>query len=120
MDFKQYDFIYNASAHFAGAEKYPDGLVPELIKPDKAGFEAACWALAEMATQGELIRRDMGHDRRDAPTAEHFRRHLMPHEYPAVRQLIFERINRGLHGDVDDGAEVDEVLEELGKKTDGD
>ena len=46
MDLTKYNYVYNAAAHFAAMEKYPEGLWAELVKPGKAGFDALCWALA--------------------------------------------------------------------------
>lgn len=119
MDFDKFDFVYNAAAHFAAADKYPDGLVKVLLAGDKACFDATCWILAEMAAQGELIRRDAGYDKREIPTEAHFRARLMPHDFNAARTLILDRISKGLHGEEREDEEVDEVLAEIEKKADG-
>ena len=60
MNFENYHFVYNAQAYFDAKKKYPDGLLNAIQADD---FDALCWALEELSTQGELIRRDMGHDK---------------------------------------------------------
>lgn len=120
MEFAKEDYVYNAAAHFAGVDKYPDGLVNALMDKGRVCFDATCWVLAEMAMQAELIRRDMGYDKRDVPTEAHIRARLMPTDFLAARTLIMDRISKGLHGEDEAEKEVDEVLQELEKKADGD
>lgn len=117
MDFEKFEFVYNAAAHFAAVDRYPEGVVNELLKVDGSCFDATCWILAEMAMQGELIRRDLGHDKQEPPSEAHFRTHLMPRDFNKARELILDRISRGLRGDAEEEQEVDEVLREIEKKT---
>ena len=110
------NLVYNAAAHFAAQERYPEGLSEALSAPGGKGFEALCWAVGELSTQGELIRRDMGHDKKEPLTAEYVRLHLKPSELLAAKSAVIEAMIRGLNsGDEDE--EVDEVLAELQKKT---
>ena len=88
MNIKDLHLLYNAAAHFAAQEKYPDGLISAMSSTGKEGFDALCWAVVELSTQGELCRRAMGHDKAKLLTLEE-----------------------------DENAEVDEVLAELEKKT---
>lgn len=119
MNLSKHDFVYNAEAHFAAVEKFPDGLVKTLSKNNKESFEALCWTLAETAMQAELIRRDLGHDKKQPPTEAYFRTHLMPRDIREAHMLMFNAIQKGLRKD-DEDEEVDEVLEEIEKKADGD
>jgi len=114
MNLNSYYFVYNAAAHFAAAKKYPDGLMQEMVKPD--GFDAICWALEELSTQGELIRRDMGHDRQSPLRAETAKRLLMPYQIIEAKNIIFSAIAAGLNPP-GENEEVDEVLVENQKKT---
>lgn len=118
MRLKDYQYLYNAAAHFAAAEKYPgpEGLIGELKKPGAAAFAPLCWALAETAKQGELMRRYMGEDPRETPTEEEFRLKLRPNQIRAATGIVMDAMIDGLGGK-DEGEEVDEVLEELQKKT---
>lgn len=116
MDLNQYGYVYNAAAHFAAQEKYPDGLWAELIKPGAAGFDALCWALAETSMQAELVRRDMGHDRRDALSEDKLRIHLKPRQINEARSIVLTAMTKGLSAD-DEADEVDEVMAEIQKKT---
>lgn len=107
---------YNAAAHYAGEEQYPNGLASAIIEPGKPGFEALCWALSELSTQTELIRRDLGYDKRPILSPEYFARTLKLPDVVAAKGDVIKAISRGLNaGEEDD--EVDEVLLELQKKT---
>ena len=118
MNLKNYKFVYNAAAYFAAAEKYPDGIMQALTLPGKQGFEALCWALEELSTQGELVRRHMGEDRASPIKAETAARMLMPHEIADAKNIVFAAIVKGVQGPTDD--EVDEVLAENLKKKEPD
>ena len=118
MRLRDYKYVYNAAAHFAAAEKYPgpEGIYAELKKGGMAAFEATCWALAEMARQGELVRRHMGETPMDVPDAEKFALELRPRQIVAAQGIVMDAIRDGLSSK-DDEDEVDEVLAELQKKT---
>lgn len=119
MDLSKYNYVYNAAAHFAAMEKYPDGLFPELMKPGKSGNEALCWALAETSMQGELIRRDMGYDRGEPLAEDALRLYLKVRQINEARGIVLTAITKGL-GQDDGEEEVDEVLSEIEKKTETD
>lgn len=107
---------YNAAAHYAGEEKYPDGLATAIVQTGTAGFEALCWALSELSTQTELIRRDLGYDKRPILPPEYFARTLKLPDVVMAKGEVIKAITRGLNAG-DDTDEVDEVLLELQKKT---
>lgn len=119
FDFSKFDFVYNAAAHFAAMDRFPDGLWSELVKPGKAGHEALCWALAETSLQGELIRRDMGHDKRETLDENKLRLYLKPRQINEARTIVLNAMTKGLSND-DDNEEIDEVLLENQKKTETD
>lgn len=116
MKLKDLKFVYNAAAHFHAAEKYPDGLIEELKKPGIESFEALCWTAAEMALQGELVRRHMGETPHTAPTAEDFMVSIKPNQISKISEIVFTELASGL-GNHDDDEEIDLVLCEIQKKT---
>lgn len=109
--------LYNADAHFAAAEKYPDGLFKELKKPGVESYDAAFWAFAECAKQAELWRRFMGEKPKKILTEQEWRMIIKPAQITTVTQKTIEAIMEGLAEDKDEDEEVDEVLLELEKKT---
>ena len=55
MKLDRYHYLFNAAAYFAAAEKYPEnGIVAAIAGQGPESFDALCWALAELAQQGEL------------------------------------------------------------------
>lgn len=110
----EYRLLYNAAAHFAAAERYPDGLLNEMSKPGPTGLAALCWAVAELGQQAELARRAMGYDPGPLPAESEVMATLMPKDILSARKAVLDAMTRGL-GDAGDG-EVDEVLLELQKK----
>lgn len=115
MKLKDLTLVYNAAAHFHAAEKYPDGLVEELKKPGIESFEALCWALGEMALQGELMRRHMGETPKEMPTAENFMLALRPNQLAKATTMVFEELARAM-GAGDEDEEIDLVLLEINKQ----
>jgi len=107
---------YNAAAYYAEAEKYPQGILKAISSGDRDGFEAICWALSEFSTQTELIRRDMGYEKRPILTPEYFSLRLSFPEMVAARAAIINAVFKGMDLENED-EEVDEVLLELQKKT---
>lgn len=117
MKLSDYTFRYSAAAHLAASDKYPDGLVAELTKNTAAGFDALCWALVELSTQGELMRRYMGHESKELLTMDKVQMELMPYQLPEAKKVIMEAVIKGIQAPKDENAEVDVVLQELQKKT---
>lgn len=116
MKLKDLKLVYNAAAHFHAAEKYPDGLIEALKQPGIGALEALCWALAEMALQGELMRRYMGETPRETPTAEQFMVGLRPNQLARATEMVFQELVNGL-GSRNEDDEIDLVLQEIQKKT---
>ena len=116
MDFSKFHFVYNAAAHFAAMEKYPEGIVAELMKPGTAGLESLCWALEEMSVQGDLVRRDLGHDKSPTISAKRMQLRMMPRDINEARSIVMDGIVKGLKQSAE-AEEIDEVLAEIEKKT---
>ena len=109
--------LYNAAAHFAACEKYPDGLVTELKKENAESFEAMLWAFTEMAKQAELYRRFMGETPRRILTEDEWKSIMRPNQLGRATVRVFEALTKGLSTAADDeDQEIDEVLIELEKK----
>lgn len=118
MNFKDLKLIYNAAAHFAAQDKFPDGgLIKALIQPGTQGLDALCWALEEMSTQWELIRKEMGYEPKAPIKAETYKRLLRPADLPGAKAAVLEAIKKGTSPTENDDEEVDEVLAEIQKKT---
>ena len=120
MDFSKYSFVYNAEAHFKGVDRYPGGVIEAMQKDGTEGFNALCWALAEMSLQGELIRRDMGYDKGKTLSEDYLKRNIRLKDLNTARETALNAIIRGLKGEDKEDEEVDEVLLELQKKTESD
>lgn len=116
MKLKDIKLVYNAAAHFNAAEKYPEGLIEELKKPGKASFDALCWTLAEMAKQGELVRRYMGEDAKEIPSEETFKLGLKPTQLIKATEMVFTELAKGMGAGDDDDEEIDLVLCEIQKQ----
>lgn len=121
MKLKNIRFLYNAAAHFAAEEKYPEGVINELRKKGAESFNALCWVLGETAKQAELMRRYMGETPEEVPTEEEFRLKLRPSQIHEASEIVLNTIVKGLRGDEEDEEEeIDEVLLEMQKKTSDD
>ena len=110
--------LYNAAAHFKAQDRYPDGLIAGISQEGYAGFEATCWALAELGSQGELARRDMHYDRQEMPRMESLLVSLKVTELLEAKTAILDAVSRGLHAEGGEDEEIDEIIAEQQKKTD--
>lgn len=108
---------YKAEVDRLQAEISKKDLATLLFEPTAEGYDALCWAIAELTTQGELWRRYMGHEARETLTLERVRTELKPYQIAEARALIMTAIIHGIKPPEDKNAEVDEVLEALQKKT---
>lgn len=108
--------LYNAAAHFAAMEQYPDGLINELTKSGTESFKALCWAIGELSAQAAASRKFLGLETPDPITKEKAAAILRPTDLIPAKTAVFEAVARGL-GSRNDEEEVDEVLLELQKKT---
>lgn len=109
--------LYNAAAHFAAAEKYPEGLFKELHKPNVESYDAAFWTFAECAKQAELWRRFMGERPKKILTEAEWRMAIKPAQIGKMVAKVLTAMSEGLAEDKDEDEEIDEVLMELEKKT---
>lgn len=117
MKIESIRLLYNASAHFAACEKYPDGLIKEMQKPGAESFDAMFWALTETAKQSELYRRFLGERPRKILTEAEWRTILKPGQMAKAAEIVLQAVIAGLGDGTDDEEEIDEVLMELEKKT---
>lgn len=117
FDINSVPLFYNAAAHFAAAEKYPNGLLEELKKPNADSYEAVIWGFAEMAKQAELYRRFMGETPRRILSADEWRNMLTMQQLRQATKRVIETMVESAN---DDGAEteaIDVVLQQIEKKT---
>ena len=117
MKIESVKLLYNAAAHFAACEKYPDGLIAEMGKPGVASFDAMFWAFTEAAKQAELYRRFMGETPKRIITEAEWRMIIKPGQMSKATGMLMDAITAGLSSGDDEDQEIDEVLMELEKKT---
>ncbi|MEY8315980.1 hypothetical protein AALB19_01535 [Oscillospiraceae bacterium 50-58] len=119
LDGKEYHLLFNGAALFDIYDQFGDkGSVLDHIKGNsRSAFEAICWYLEELATQGELLRRHMGHDQQTAPSADLFMTLLSPTDVPRARRAIHAAVASGFGREEEQPHEVDKGLLELEKKT---
>ena len=110
--------LYNAAAHFKAQERYPDGIIAAMSQDGYAGFEAVCWALAELGSQGELARRDMHYDKQEIPKMDSMLVQLGIREILEAKTAILKAVSSGLHTEGGEDEEIDEIIAEQQKKTD--
>lgn len=110
----QFRLLYNAAAHFAAEEKFPDGLIPAITAPGTEGFRAVCWVLSELSMQAELYRRYMGYDPAEPISEAKALAILRPLDVIPARAAILDAVSRGMRNGEE--GEVDEVLLEIQKK----
>lgn len=110
--------LYNAAAHFAACEKYPEGLIKEMSKQGVESFDAMLWGFTEAAKQAELYRRFLGETPRKILSEAEWRLIIKPGQMSQATNMLMDAIIAGLATDNnDEDQEIDEVLAELEKKT---
>jgi len=109
--------LYNAAAHLEAVKQYPDGLVSALALDTADGLKALCWAVAELSTRGELVRRMQGYEKEPLWTAEEIEAVITPYQMVEAKGMVIRAVLHGMRTPEDEHAEVDEVLAELEKKT---
>jgi len=98
---------------FGGAQALLEDIAPNT----KDAFASLCKAVAILAQQGELVRRDLGCDPQRIYTADDFRRFAMPEDILAMKQAIPQAITLGFGREiVPENDEVDLGLAELNQK----
>ena len=121
LDGQEYQLLLNGAALFDIYDQFGDkGSVLDHIKGNsRSAFEAICWYLEELATQGVLLRRHMGHDRQTVPSVDLFMTLLSPLDVSRARAALYSAIASGFGREVEQPREVDKGLLELEKKTGG-
>lgn len=117
-----YHLLLNGAALFNIYDQFgADISVLDPIKgKDRECFEAVCWYLEELATQGELYRRREGLDVGPIPDASMFQVCLAPLDVPRARTAIQTAIAAGFgREESEKPKEIDLGLLEIEKKTDG-
>lgn len=136
MELDGLELLYNAAAHFMAMEKYPGtpredggepedsgepedaGLLSAIWRDGYEGMEAVCWALEALSRQGALLQREMGMEAQEPIKASKAMVEMTLPELLRAKRMVFDAVVRGMHVE-DEKGEVDEVLAELEKKTDG-
>lgn len=115
-----YQLLLNGAALFDIYDQFgTDISVLDPIKDKgREGFEAVCWYLEVLATQGELYRRREGLDAGPIPAADMFEVYLSPLDVPRARTAIQEAIAAGFaREEAEKPKEIDVGLLEIEKKT---
>ena len=92
------------------------------MEPTVEGWKNLCWLAALLASQGELQRRNWGHDPQSMVTMEQLRTGFMAADSLRLRQAVRDALEQGFQRDVpahDEEQEVNLVLlerEEAEKK----
>lgn len=117
LDLGKLNLLYNAAAHLNAVEKYPDGLVGAMALENTDGLKALCWAVAELSTRGELVRRMQGYEKNELWTAGEIEAVITPYQMIQAKGMVIQAVLHGMRAPENEHAEVDEVLAELEKKT---
>lgn len=117
LDLSRLNLLYNAAAHLNAVEKYPDGLISAMALDSVEGLKALCWAVAELSTRGELVRRLQGYEKNELWTAGEIEAMITPFQMMQAKGMVMQAVLHGMRAPESEHAEVDEVLAELEKKT---
>lgn len=122
LDGTTYYLLLNGAALFDIYDQF--GQEVSVFDPIKGStrdsFEAVCWYLETLATQGELYRRREGHDKGPIPTADMLAVRLSPLDVPRAKGAIRRAICDGFAlEETAQPREIDKGLLELEKKTGG-
>ena len=114
-----YALSFTAEALFAVYDKfgYTSDILEstKVLEPSVEGWKNCCWLAALMATQGELQRRNQGHDRKRMLTMEELRTGFMAAESNILREAVRDALVQGFQRDVPDpdtDEEINLVLQE--------
>lgn len=116
---KVHYLAFNGEAMFAIQDTYgsAEALLEAIAPNTKESFSALCTAIAILAEQGELARRDLSYTAERLFTAEEFQRLAMPPDIVAMKQAIPQTITLGFGREVaPENDEVDLVLAEINQK----
>ena len=108
-----YALSFTAEALFAVYDKfgYTSDILEstKVLEPSVEGWKNCCWLAALMATQGELQRRNQGHDRKRMLTMEELRTGFMAAESNILREAVRDALIQGFQRDVPD-PDIDEEI----------
>lgn len=115
-----YYLLLNGAAMFDIYDQFGrEGSILDPIKGnDRSAFEAVCWYLEELSTQGELFRRKQGLDKGPILSADALMLELSPMDVLTARAAIKTAVYRGfVREEAEPPKEIDKGLLELEKKT---
>lgn len=95
--------LFNAGAYFSIQDQFGDlnSVLDPVMEKGQNGFDAICWYLEELATQGELYRRHFGYDKGDIPEVESMRICLLPMDILRARSAIRAAVSFGFRREVE-------------------
>ena len=112
-----YALSFTAEALFAVYDKfgYTHDILgaTKIMEPTVEGWKNLCWLAALMASQGELQRRNWGHEAQPMITMEQLRTGFMAADSLRLRQAVRDAMEQGFQRDVpppDSDQEVNLVL----------
>lgn len=119
---RPYCLCFNGAALFAVQEKFGDGFNAGSILAGTGteGFSSLCWLLAQLAEQGELVRRYMGYDPQDIPVPEYFEASLGPLDTLRAKKAVLDAFRLGFAREIKDKRGIDIYELEYQKKTGSD
>lgn len=115
-----YYLLLNGHAYFSIADQFGDvdSVVDPVMGKNLDAFEAICWYLEELATQGELYRRYLGYDKGEIPSANMLRICLMPLDVVNARAAIRMAAGYGFRREVEPTPGTEDLFQaEWEKKT---
>lgn len=114
----KYDLLYNGAAMFNIRELCGEITMTEAMKGDDAeAFERLCCIAAELAKQGELLRRFMGEDALPILTADEIKATLSPLGAVRLRTAVINAVIEGYkRSTAKENEEIDLGLAELNQK----
>ena len=118
LDGQEYHLLFNGAALFDCYDQFGDeGSVLDHIKGNsREDFDAVCWYLHELASQGGLYRRYAGYDTQPIPDADLFAVLLSPLDVTRARLAIQAAIAAGFGREEEKPREIDKGLLELERK----
>lgn len=114
-----YYLLLNGAALFDIYDQFgrDKSVMDHISGDDRAAFDAICWYLEELSTQGELYRRRQGYDHGSILSSEELEVGLYPLDVPKAKAAIKSAIILGfLREEAELPKEIDKGLMELEKK----
>lgn len=108
---QEFHLCMNGEALFSIYEKFgTKGFVTDPIQgTSKKSFDATCWMLSKLSEQGELVRRNMGFDRKPIRNEGYFRAMLGPLDVADAKRAIADTVRVGFTREVPDDDENEEI-----------